>query len=154
MHALNAAPIITATEKPVRLIRGVTLHMAQAGVELAKGDILESGASAMQIENPPKMIVALAPNSKVYIANLNPFQLAVLEGWIKFRTDGEPALLTSPFLQAHLKNNSLVLRAEIDKTEEEELKLQYSPTNNKEKKTMKHRMMTQPDFTIDFGVIF
>lgn len=50
--------------------------------------------------------------------------------------------------------NTTVKDVDVEDEEEQELKLQYSPTNDREKKNLKHRMMTQPDFTIDFGVIF
>ncbi len=117
MRCFSADPIITAADKPVRLIRGVTLHSAGAGVQLEKGDILESGASTMQIELPPNLVAAIAPKSKLYIAKAHPFQLCVLEGWVKLTTKGEDVSLSSTFLRADLKNNSVVLRAEVEKSE-------------------------------------
>lgn len=113
----QAAPVISAAEKPVRLIRGVTLYRAGNGVELAKGDILESGTAALQIEQAPKLIIAIAPNTKVYIANTSPMQINLLEGWVKLRSMGEEVQISSTLLQANLKQHSVVLHAEADRSE-------------------------------------
>lgn len=117
MDCFGTQPVITAADKPIRLIRGVTLHSAGPGVQLEKGDILESGTSFVQIELPPNLVLAIAPKSKLYLTKAQPFQVYLLEGWIKLHTKGEDASIASAFLQADLKNNSIVLRAEVEKVE-------------------------------------
>ncbi|MEN9864849.1 MAG: hypothetical protein RL748_439 [Pseudomonadota bacterium] len=113
----QAAPVISAAEKPVRLIRGLTLHRAGNGVELAKGDILETGAMSLQIEQAAKLIIAVAPNTKLYIANTSPLQISVLEGWVKLRSMGDEVQIASTLLQTNLKQHSVVLHAEADRSE-------------------------------------
>ncbi len=50
--------------------------------------------------------------------------------------------------------NSQVKDVKIDETEQKKLGLTYSELNDKERKELRHRMMTTPDFTVDFGVVF
>ena len=49
---------------------------------------------------------------------------------------------------------STIKDTDVDQEEQKELKLQYSPTNSTERKSVNNRMMTQPDLTIDLGVVF
>jgi hypothetical protein len=51
--------------------------------------------------------------------------------------------------------SSTVQDVEVDETEQETLKLQYSQTTSAEKKTVKHHVMTTPDFTLlEIGMAF
>jgi hypothetical protein len=50
--------------------------------------------------------------------------------------------------------NSQVTDVNVSEAEQEKLKLQYSDLNPVERRSMKHRMMTQPDITVDFGLVF
>jgi len=50
--------------------------------------------------------------------------------------------------------NSTVKDVEVDDDEQEKLNLEYSKINEKERKSIKNRMMTQPDFAIEFGFSF
>lgn len=50
--------------------------------------------------------------------------------------------------------NSRVKDVEVDDSEEQELKVQYSDTNDSEKKSLKNTTMTEPDIRLDFGLSF
>jgi hypothetical protein len=50
--------------------------------------------------------------------------------------------------------NSQVTDAEVDVKEEQELDLSYSEVTEKERKHLKHRMMTRADISLDFGFVF
>jgi hypothetical protein len=50
--------------------------------------------------------------------------------------------------------NSQVTDVDVSEADQEKLKLQYSDLNPVERRSMKHRMMTQPDITVDFGLVF
>ena len=50
--------------------------------------------------------------------------------------------------------NSQVKDRKVDESEETKLGLTYSELNDIERKQLRHRMMTTPDFTVDFGVVF
>lgn len=50
--------------------------------------------------------------------------------------------------------NSTIRDIEVDEAEEQEMNLSYIPTDDSEKKSIRHQFMTQPDFAIDFGLIF
>lgn len=124
LHCLFAGPVfaadlmIAATEKPVRLIRGVQTWKAGAGVVLQKGDILESGLNSLQIEIPPSMVMAVAPHSRLYVVAVGDKpEFAVLEGWLKLRSKGLPVALQSSLMRSHSSANSLVFHAETGKSE-------------------------------------
>lgn len=50
--------------------------------------------------------------------------------------------------------NSQVTDKKVSESEEKQLGLAYSELNDNERKHLRHRMMTTPDFTVDFGVVF
>lgn len=50
--------------------------------------------------------------------------------------------------------NSRVKDVEVSEEEEKKLELQYSPSTNEERRSLKHQMMTTPDYAIDFGFVF
>ena len=50
--------------------------------------------------------------------------------------------------------NSQVRDVEITQEEQSELQLNYSDLTDKERNQLKHKMMTTPDFTVDFGFVF
>lgn len=50
--------------------------------------------------------------------------------------------------------NSTIKDTEVKPEEEKELHIQYSETTATEREALKHKMMTTPDITVDFGLIF
>lgn len=110
--------MIVATEKPVRLIRGVQTFKAGPGVVLQKGDILESGMQTVQIEMAPAMVMSVAPHARLYLADVGArLELAVLDGWLKVRSKGTPLVLQSGWLRSRSDSGSLVFHAEAGKSE-------------------------------------
>lgn len=50
--------------------------------------------------------------------------------------------------------SSSVKDVDVDQEQQKELKLNYSPTNDAEKKSLKNRVMTEPDISIELGLAF
>lgn len=50
--------------------------------------------------------------------------------------------------------NSQITEAKVSEAEEKKLEFSYSPVSGSEKRSMKNRMMTTPDITVDFGTAF
>lgn len=50
--------------------------------------------------------------------------------------------------------SSSVKDVEVDQEKQKELKLNYSPTTDAEKKSLKNRVMTEPDISIEIGLAF
>ena len=50
--------------------------------------------------------------------------------------------------------NSQVTDVAVNDSEQEKLQLNYSELNDKERRELRHRMMTTPDFTVDLGLAF
>lgn len=119
LGASQAADLmIVATEKPVRLIRGVQTFKAGPGVVLQKGDILESGMQTVQIEMAPAMVMSVAPHARLYLADVgSKLELAVLDGWLKVRSKGTPLVLQSGWLRSRSDSGSLVFHTEAGKSE-------------------------------------
>lgn len=111
--------VLSLAEQPLRLIRGTAVYRAQAGVALQKDDILESGATGVQLEAGPDVIVALGPQTRVLVQDLptggKATSLALLSGWVKLMTnDGKPGQVATPALQLSLASGSAIVRAGID----------------------------------------
>ncbi len=116
--AFAADLIIVATEKPVRLIRGVQTLKAGPGVVLQKGDILESGMQTVQVEMAPAMVMSVAPHTRLYLADVGAkLELALLDGWLKVRSKASPLALQSGWLRTRSDTGSLVFHAEAGKGE-------------------------------------
>lgn len=83
--AANIA-VISYGEKPLHLIRGTALYTIGAGTRLQGGDILQTGASGIQIEGLSPATVALGPDTRILIAtNSKAAQINLLSGWLKLQ---------------------------------------------------------------------
>lgn len=113
---------ISFAEQPVRLLRDTSFHSAVRGARLQNGDLIESGATAIQIEGGNGSTVALGPASKVFV-RLGPkaFELVLLDGWLKVQArgtpTGSPTVVTTGGLQLGATGSSVILRASPGKTE-------------------------------------
>jgi hypothetical protein len=75
---------VSFTEKPMKLIRDTGLYTIVAGTRLQPGDMLESGASMTQIEGFHDGILALGPNSRIYLDRSGSVvHIHLLQGWLK-----------------------------------------------------------------------
>ncbi|KAF1026343.1 MAG: hypothetical protein GAK37_02685 [Pseudomonas sp.] len=86
----HAAPaniaVISYGEKPLHLIRATTLYTIGAGTRLQGGDILQTGASGIQIEGLSPVTLALGPDTRILIAtNSKAAQINLLSGWMKLQ---------------------------------------------------------------------
>lgn len=110
--AAGTRTVVTLAEQPLRLIRGVTVYRAPAGVALQKDDILETGATGAQVEAGSNAILALGPRTRALVAldgAAGP-QVVLLQGWAKLLDKtGKPALVATPALQVMLPAGSTVV---------------------------------------------
>lgn len=79
---------LALAEQPVRVIRAASVYKAVNGTPLQQDDIVETGAGGAQIELAAGTIVALGPQTRLYLAGLGAdpkvaADLALLQGWIK-----------------------------------------------------------------------
>ena len=93
--ALAQAPapaIVTVTDKPLRVIRGAAVYKAPGGTVLQPGDIVETGAGSAQVEAGPDAIIAMGPNTRLYVESLagggKGTELQLLQGWVKLASKG------------------------------------------------------------------
>jgi hypothetical protein len=107
--ALAAEPpaIVTLTEGPAALLRGISRHALAEGVRLKSGDIVEVADKGLaQVEFGDGMALSLGPGSRLYAALFAPrgakggaiSELYLLRGWVKFTTgkSAAPFRVTTP----------------------------------------------------------
>ncbi|WP_296187481.1 hypothetical protein [Pseudomonas sp. UBA1879] len=99
--ALLAAPasagVLSLAEKPVQLLRGVTLYQAPLGTHLQGTDLIESDQSNVQIDGLAGIRLALGPHTRIYVQRTsNGTDIALLQGWLKLQpvTGAKPEHLT------------------------------------------------------------
>jgi hypothetical protein len=117
---------ITLADKPIRIIRGVSVLKGLVGVVVEKDDIVETGSSGAQIEISDDLMFALAPETKVYLANLqfgetNHAEIVVINGWLKVfdKRSGSSGrvLINTPLLRVSLENGFSIVHVSQSKTE-------------------------------------
>ena len=122
----NDLSAITLADKPVRIIRGVTIIKGLVGVAVQKDDIVEAGASGAQIEISNDLMFSLAPETKVYLANLqfgetNHAEIVLINGWLKVsnKRSGSSGrvLINTPLLRVSLENGFSIVHVSQSKTE-------------------------------------
>ncbi len=119
-------PAITLADKPVRIIRGVTVFKAVVGVPVQKDDIVETGASGAQIEVSKELMFALAPETKIYLLNTqfsesNHVEIVLINGWLKVFDKRSGAsgrvLITTPSIRVSLEAGFSIVHVSAGKTE-------------------------------------
>lgn len=86
--AAQGAGFLSYAPNPVRLLRGTAIYAAGQGSALESGDIVESGKSSVQIEGPGATLVALGPETRVYLGERSGApDLFLLSGWLKLTTE-------------------------------------------------------------------
>ena len=117
---------ITLADKPVRIIRGFTVFKGAAGTPIQKDDIVETGTSGAQIEVSSELMFSLAPDTKVYLANLQfggtaQPEIVLITGWLKVfdKRSGLSGrvLINTPLLRVSLENGFSIVHASASKTE-------------------------------------
>jgi hypothetical protein len=113
----RAEATLTMADQPLRLIRAAAVYKAINGTAVQKDDILETSGSGVQIEAGPNAIVALGPNTRVYLQNIaadgSGVDLALLQGWVKLLTKA-PARgqLTTTALQLALPSGVTIVQSQ------------------------------------------
>ncbi len=125
MAAGNTANISMA-DKPVRIIRGTAVYKAGIGVLAQKDDIVETGGAGTQLEVSPDLIMALGPDTRIYLNNIGAdaqsrTELVLLKGWVKVMSKGTGAakriIVTSPAIKVAVDSGSSIVRTTADKGE-------------------------------------
>lgn len=113
----HAQATLTLAEQPVRLIRGAAVYQGINGSAVQRDDIVETGAAGVQIEAGKNTIVALGPQTRLFIVSVasddkSATELAVLSGWIKVSSHGSRrTLITTPALQVTLASGATIVQA-------------------------------------------
>jgi hypothetical protein len=72
---------LASADAPVAVIRGTTITAAHAGDTLRDGDLLESHAGVVHLQDARGTLVALGPDTRAMLAD--DAHLALLHGWLK-----------------------------------------------------------------------
>lgn len=119
----GAAPAsaISYAEAPVRLVRDTSLFLAARGARLQSGDIIETGASPIQLEGMGGATVAVGPASRVYFKLVgDAAELTLLAGWLKVQPGAAPSPASTTINAGTLRVNpdasSLIINAAPGKT--------------------------------------
>jgi hypothetical protein len=117
----RAAPAsaISFAEAPVRLVRDTNLYVAVRGARLQNGDLIETGASAIQLEGMGGATVALGPASRAYFKlGGDTVELTLLAGWLKIQSGAAPltAIINAGALRVDPTGSSMIVHAEPGKT--------------------------------------
>ena len=111
-----ATAAISYAELPVRLVRDTTLYLAARGAHLQHGDMLESGASGIQLEGVGGSAVALGPASRVYLKlGADSAELVLLDGWMKIREGS--TIVSTGAVRLNSTGSTVILHARAGKTE-------------------------------------
>lgn len=114
----DAGGMLALAEKPVRIIRGGQLFQGVNGTLLLKDDIVETAAGGAQVELGGGTIVALGPQTRLYLVALGqdgkgPADVALLQGWVKVRAgSGKGAQLASSALQVGVAQGAAIVHSE------------------------------------------
>ncbi len=119
-HAANVATL-TLADQPVRLIRGAAIYKGINGSAVQKEDILETAASGVHIEAGPDAIVAIGPQSRVYVISLatdarSGTELALLKGWVKVLSKTpKRALVVTPNMVVTFASGATIVQSKPGK---------------------------------------
>lgn len=112
---------LALADQPVRIIRGATLYKAINGTLIQKDDIIETSAGSAQLEFGADNIVALGPQTRLYVGNLDlkaPAELALLQGWIKVLSKGTTrTLVASSAMQMSVGGGAAIVHSKPGKDE-------------------------------------
>ncbi|HJU99231.1 MAG TPA: hypothetical protein VJ752_01635 [Burkholderiaceae bacterium] len=108
---------LALAEQPVRVIRAADVYQAVNGTPLEQDDIVETGAGGAQIELDSGTIVAVGPQTRLYLGALGAAskgangssELALLQGWIKVQTGAGRAAIAGEALQASVSSGAAVV---------------------------------------------
>ena len=118
--AAMAQAVVTITEKPMRIIRAAAVYKAPAGTIVQKDDIIETAAGSAQVEVGPDAIIALGPETRLYITGLasdgKATEVQLLQGWIKLASKGgaRPGVATASF-QASFASGAVIVASKPGK---------------------------------------
>lgn len=107
---------ISFAEQPVRLLRETGFYQAARGARLQSGDIVDSGASGLQLDCGAACIMALGPDTQVAL-RFGPrgFDVVVLNGWMKIQSRPAPGsgsvTVSSKGLQLNAAGSSVIVHA-------------------------------------------
>lgn len=105
---------LALAEQPVRVIRAADVYQAVNGTPLEQDDIVETGAGGAQIELDSGTIVAVGPQTRLYLLALGAApkgqaEVALLQGWLKVQTGAGRAVIAAEALQASVGGGAAVV---------------------------------------------
>lgn len=120
--SVDATAAISFAEQPVRLLRDTGFYLAGRGARLQSGDIVESGATSIQLEGGGACTVALGPASQVFLKlGAKGIEIVVLSGWLKIQSrpapGAGPTMVSAGGIQFNAAGSSVILRARPGITE-------------------------------------
>lgn len=118
----DSVAAISFAEQPVRLLRATSFYLAARGAHLQDGDIVDTGASGIQIDGDGAATLAIGPGSRVY------FKLAggaltptLLEGWLKIQPGAQASaravMVSAGALQFNAAGLAAIIHLDADKAE-------------------------------------
>lgn len=115
VRAADGIATLSAADQPVRLLRDTSFYLASRGAQLQAGDIVESGAGGIQLEERNSSTIALGPASRIWLKTGEP---VLLDGWMKIQAlAGAPLKFGAGGLQLSAAGGSVILHAAAGKTE-------------------------------------
>lgn len=121
--AADAGAMVALADKPVRIIRGAQLYQGVSGTLVMKDDMIESGLGGAQIELGTDHIVALGPQTRLYLLapgsdGQGQAEIALLQGWIKIRNGSSSVTqIATGTLQAGVAQGAAIVHSEAGKDE-------------------------------------
>jgi hypothetical protein len=116
----GAAPAsaISFAEAPVRLVRDTSLYVAVRGARLQNDDLIETGASPIQLEGMGGATVALGPASRAHFRLGDKAELTLLSGWLKVQPGATASgtVIHAGALRVSPDGASLIINAAPGKT--------------------------------------
>jgi hypothetical protein len=122
-RAAEAAAMLALADKPVRIIRGAQVFQGASGTLVLKDDIVETAAGIAQIELGADHIVALGPQTRLYLLapggdGKGQAELALLQGWVKVRNgSGSVTQVATGMLQIGVAQGAVIVHSEAGKEE-------------------------------------
>lgn len=116
----QAVASIAIADKPLRIIRGAAVYKAAAGTILQKDDIIETGGGSAQFDAGPDAIVAMGPETRLYVGSLGAdgkaAELQLLEGWLKLASKSTASAgVTTASFQASMDAGAVIVNSKPGK---------------------------------------
>jgi hypothetical protein len=117
--SIAKAAAISYAEGTVRLVRDTNFYVATRGAKVLNGDIIETGASVIQLEGMGGVHLAIGPASRVYVKLAgDTAELSLLSGWLMLQPGAAASAIsiTAGSLRVVPEAGSLIIHTTPGKT--------------------------------------